>query len=48
MNLFAKTLQPLKPILKQKSVEQEKMALFYDALATVTIGPSLYPHPELL
>jgi hypothetical protein len=48
MNLFAKTLQPLKPILKQKSAESEKSALFYNALATVTIGPTLYPHPDLL
>ena len=48
MNLFAKTLPPLKPILKQKSAQSEKAALFYNALATVSIGPTLYPNPELL
>ena len=48
MNLFAKTLPQLKPILKQKPVQCEKAALFYSALATVTIGPSLYPNPELV
>lgn len=48
MNFFAKSLPPLKPILKQKTVFDEKVILYNNALANVTIGLSLYPNPELL
>ncbi len=48
MNLFAKNIAPLKPILKQKSVQSEKSVMFYEALGRITIGASLYPNPELV
>ncbi len=48
MNLFAKNIEPLKPILKQKNPNALKAQLFFEALANVTIGSSLYPNPELL
>ena len=48
MNLFAKNLPTLKPIIKQKTEQDEKAAMFFSALASVTIGSTLFPNPELL